>query len=1056
MSSDTEVLPAPVGSSQPPVPELDIIEDLDSTLSNGAEDGDEVWMRYEMLENKQAYTLRVFDYLIRSSRDVDAERSIDLFFRIPLEERTSKQYFLVTQALLRMDHSSDILKRLVQEAVSQDHGIACWSYAFMSCVYSMRWNDMCDLWQLKPLDVPNADLHSFLQRPVELPDKVLALTDSMIAKEVELGEAAQISKYLLNCVFSSPQVMLHISISKTVNLTQNFYNLGLLEPEDYALAIATCATLDFPSNSDLSVAMYRNYCWRMTARPSRDMLYNLGCTITHSGSEPERVHFIVDEFRFFYGYAPPALYRFALSHVARAGDIAGVDRLFNLLVEDHGLPDDTRFYAPYLSVYARLGRVDETRARFDNLRHARIYQSLACKNVLLMAYANVGDFIGAFSLFKEMASKPKFNHYTVGILALMCAKRGDTDTISALIELAMADEKVTITTAIIEAAVGSCLTNNQPEEAEIIAESAADKDYRGSKTNMWNLIISHYALRYQLECAFRVNERLDHLKIPRNDGTYASLMLALAVVGRTDDALQIVRDGERKSLFHITQLHYSILLRGYVRERNRHMVQVISHEMRDRFKNPLLNSQVAILQTKIQRDLSRHDEQDGPRDDSKLKLIHAERFLENTTAQSHSDAPEDGKGDAWWSLKESSPGAFYEHMIWTYGTRGAFEQIDTLLDKYKTINTTGISPIRLLSTLMRVHVKREQYDQACECWEMAFSRATRLATRPDKISEDIPKLSKTSRSSNPVHRANKPSTRSKPTRKPALVSPAFRFSLSKCISLYIQALAFRGQGSKLLDVITDIETRGFSLSTQNWSMYVKMMASSSNPADQLRAFTLFENKFMPNFPGWADLRRGKGTRPSGAPSLDFLEQERRRRSRENRGPSNALFARRIWANIRPDFMQPTYITMVYLGAALLDFRERSVMDSGAELRSLYAAAPKTFAALIEMPHIREKLQGVLIRGYSLTRVEQPVFRFNDDFAFTGGVEGDGDPRLDTSPEAFEFEEMWNNARGEEDGGEYDPTENYGPSDTSSLGGGQGFTGKLDEFDDEFEEEIEEE
>jgi len=214
----------------------------------------------------------------------------------------------------------------------------------------------------------------------------------------------------------------------------------------------------------------------------------------------------------------------------------------------------------------------------------------------------------------------------------------------------------------------------------------------------------------------------------------------------------------------------------------------------------------------------------------------------------------------------------------------------------------------------------------------------------------------------------------------------------------LQALGSSNQHSKIPDVVSEFQKLGFSLTTHNWTAYIQTLAGSAKAPDQLEAFVTFENRFMPNFPGWNRLRRGFGVKPEGAPAtIHYLENPKRGRYRNSLGK----VARRLWSKIDPEFMQPTYVTMIYLASALIDFSERSITDGGAQLRALLSVAPKTIRALSDMPRLREKFQGVILRHQEQQRDKE--MEPHEPFVWTGGVLGvGGEQRPVNDPEKDEL------------------------------------------------------
>jgi pentatricopeptide repeat-containing protein PET309 len=161
----------------------------------------------------------------------------------------------------------------------------------------------------------------------------------------------------------------------------------------------------------------------------------------------------------------------------------------------------------------------------------------------------------------------------------------------------------------------------------------------------------------------------------------------------------------------------------------------------------------------------------------------------------------------------------------------------------------------------------------------------------------------------------------------------------------------------------------------------------------MEAFVTFEEKFMPNFPGWQNLRLGLAVKPEGAPdTLDCIENPKRGKRRGFLGKAG----RRLWSKIQPDFMMPTYTTMVYLASALLDFRERSIIDGGIQLKSLFASAPKTIQTIADMPRLREKFQGIFLRRRE--ELGDKEMEPHEPFVWTGGILGvGGESRTVTDP-----------------------------------------------------------
>jgi pentatricopeptide repeat-containing protein PET309 len=96
--------------------------------------------------------------------------------------------------------------------------------------------------------------------------------------------------------------------------------------------------------------------------------------------------------------------------------------------------------------------------------------------------------------------------------------------------------------------------------------------------------------------------------------------------------------------------------------------------------------------------------------------------------------------------------------------------------------------------------------------------------------------------------------------------------------------------------------------------------------------------------------------------------------------------------------------MVYLASALQAFRERSIFDGGLEVGTLFKVAPKTIAAIADMPYLREKFQGVLLRRRQEQGDKKGDSGDRDHFVWTGGILGvGGKPRSPTAVEQSAME-----------------------------------------------------
>ncbi|PWY82946.1 MCM-domain-containing protein [Aspergillus heteromorphus CBS 117.55] len=626
-------------------------------------------------------------------------------------------------------------------------------------------------------------------------------------------------------------------------------------------------------------------------------------------------------------------YKQALTVFSRAGDVDTVKQIFEKLVSDHGPPRSRKLLAPTLYVHSRLGDVRETRRQFDRMEG----------EFDLRPDTVSGDLEGAFATFKQMLETGvEASSHTFGIVMGLCANRGDIDR-----------HHVQITAPMIDTLVEAHCNNQEWDVAESVAETCLGLDVKGSRVRMMDL-----------ESIARVRSRMGEAS------------LALTLIGQTDSARRILRTLHRSQQVYATEFHYAIILYGYLRARNRDMV------------HPGLGARLLLLRSQVQRDLQLMTADGRTGSNANIRLENSERSLAETIAEHHT-----GKMATKYPLVGSKkmsvsayPAVYYEYIIGAYGKKGASKAARKLFDEFIAGqsskgpgigNELDVAPLRLLTALMRAHLNAEEFPQVEDCWDIVLPRALKIAnSRSPEIDEW---LSEKLAGANTVVNED-----FQKKAKPSILT-AHRFMLSRPLSLYMRSLAYRNELSKIHGVVAAYQEAGFSMTTFNWSTFVQLLSCSDKLDDLVQAFTIFEEKFMPNFTQWRYVRRGYGARPAGVPrTIDALEPPNKGKHPDVLGKEG----RRYWSKVQPDFMQPTYVSMVYLAAALQRVRERSIYGGATELDVLHQSAPKTLAAAADIPYLRDKFQGVLLRHREQQADDADYYGMNH-FVWTGGVLGAG-------------------------------------------------------------------
>ncbi|RAK81100.1 putative translation regulator (Cya5) [Aspergillus fijiensis CBS 313.89] len=981
---------------------------LDPATLEEYEAYDGAWSRYVAAGHPTQVNAALIAFLRDSNRHVDHKRARRVLNWIPLESRSEEDYLNIVKSALATNKLPEA-EDLCAEAIRYGIGMKCWAFLLVHYASSSQWDWVQAFWDLGSSFAENdrAQTWSALVSNLNmstLEDPMTGLAD-YIQEQTESTSLHDLARFLLDNACTSQAFVEQSSVDGILLVLQKYNNLGMLKPAHYIKFLNTIRTTENRQIFVRSIVIYRNFRWRMDGHaPSAKLLGHLVRRLASFEITAGLLYFL-DEFTHFYGKPTLDAYKHALVAFSKVGDVDNVNDIFDKMVSHHGRPQSRRLVTPLLYVHARVGNVRETLRQFYRIpEEFGLRPNTVCWNVLLTAYANAEDLSGCFKLLRDMFDQGmEPSSHTFGIVMGLCANRGDVQGVRDLLELAKQNH-VQITAPLIDTIVEAHCQNQEFEEAEWVAQTCLGLDVTGSRVRMWNVLLWNYAFRMDLEAISRIRSLMDEATLLPDSMTYAALMLSLVLIGQTENARRILRKLHRNNRVYATEFHYAIILYGYVKKRNRDMVHVIFNEIQERFGEAGLASRLLVLKSQLRRDLQLITAGGGGAAGAYTRLENAEKFLKETISEFHTNktatkAPVLGAGRM--SAKQAFPTAYYEHMMNAYGRRGAAGRARELFHEFIQSQRTSpdddaleLAPVRLLTALMLAHIRGNEPEMVEEYWNIVFPRAIKMASRPN-IEAWLSSPSNSDSAPLPSHKelvvsseahseynADETNADAAETAGFSILS-AHRFMLSRALSLFMRSLAYRAEVRRIPQVILEVESAGFALTTYNWSTYVQMLASSSEPSDQLEAFTMFEHRFMPNFPGWKYLRRGFGLKPHGVPStIDVVETGRPK-------PPHLLGreGRRYWSKIQPDFMQPTYVSMVYLAAALKAFRERSVNDGPAEIQALYDLAPKTVDAVAEIPYLRDKFQGVLLRGRAL-RTDTPANE-RDEFVWTGGILGAG-------------------------------------------------------------------
>ena len=950
-----------------------------------------VWQLFSNLEESAPVAGGVLKYLAASNDAKDLDHALRAYSLMTVGDRDSSHYYAAVGAACRCKQA-DLALEIYSEAMDRDSYRGALGTLLAFLIRSNSWDVAAAVWNSLPLSEKSAAtpgnqaLWEDVDQLYELPAQLARFIQRLQPEDPKDPELRRLlmafGTQLLFRVFLSPTIMAQITASGTLDLLDHFFYLDLLQPHHYFVGIQTLNRMvDARNRHQLATLLYRN----MNMRFPKVCLPRsvLGCMIgilCSSEGEYGASRVVLRRFATDHGKADEKAYQRVLTACAENGDSRQVQAVFEEYRQAYHRPRNMAFLTPLLYVHARVGNVAATKGQFDRLeKDFGMTPNTYCWNILITAYSRARDFEGAFRTFREMRqARLSPDHYTFGTLMALCATSGDTETLHGLVELAK-KHRIASNTAMIDSLVHSYCLDDRADEAERLAETAIEMQIKGSPTRMWNNLLRHYAFQADTDAVLRIQNRMKALSVPADDMTYAAMMQTLVNVGKTADAASILRELHFNNSVTTTMFHYSIVLYGYASEDNRDMVAVIFNEMQERFPRITPSARMSRLRSYLARDQTVHRQRlkQAVQGDPMAQALRLEKtldFLADTLMDaSPADVarkdPQPGLGRRTGA--EAFPAAYFEFLITAFARNGAFSKAIALFDRYLAITNTGGGgiatggpSIAMLSAVMIALLRQRRFNGVTEFWNKALSIAVErgrqkrvdLSTlsddtvwQPDKAVRPAFGAVGLQTASDTADAAAKNPFLDQETVK---ILPAHQYSLAAPLTHYMYSLAYQELEANILPLVGRLEQMGFALTSRNWNQLIQILAYSDDPGVQIIAFRLFEEKLVANMPPWPVLARGKWIPPGNASSS---------RSSAKPLPVPRTFVER-W---QPKTLVPTYWTTVYLGLALLKIQKGSSHGNLVGLHRLQRETPRTLAAISKMPLLKDRVQGLLLRGQAL-------------------------------------------------------------------------------------------
>jgi pentatricopeptide repeat-containing protein PET309 len=171
--------------------------------------------------------------------------------------------------------------------------------------------------------------------------------------------------------------------------------------------------------------------------------------------------------------------------------------------------------------------------------------------------------------------------------------------------------------------------------------------------------------------------------------------------------------------------------------------------------------------------------------------------------------------------------------------------------------------------------------------------------------------------------------------KAPTIMPIHQLDLTRCLSVYMNALAAEGKAGLISAVVDGLLQDGFLLDNKNWNQYIQILAQHRYYE---LAFRLCEDKLMDNWTGWATIR----WRQPGRNRLPIELRNKRKQSLH---------------------LRPNTHTFLYLSRAYLDLQDMATESRLSEERLdiILKTCSRTIQAINTMERTDSSLEREILR-----------------------------------------------------------------------------------------------
>ena len=481
-------------------------------------------------------------------------------------------------------------------------------------------------------------------------------------------------------------------------------------------------------------------------------------------------------------------------------------------------------YTASLHAFAKGGDIPGMMEKFNEMIENGIMPDTVTYNVIIKAFADRDDMESVNSTFQQMDDKgvPR-DVITYTIIMSALANRRDVLAAEALYRRMVRDKispdvKLVTTLMDVHAQAGSW---NGVIRAFDYLRTVHVEDLRPDIEVMNVLLKAYVVIGAPLEVLTNIVQRMELADLKPNDHTFALLIQSACESGRMDAALRLFSTMEKlaadgKSDIHIDAYILTIIMAGYLRRRNKAEASKVYDDMRRRGIQLTSTTYRIIMQAY-----------------ANVKSEESIRIVQDFLSSLLSSPAE----ERTWSLPVGGRlgplEQIYYPLMNAYRKRLDIEQIEYLYQEY--IDRGGVSTIGILVMHLDVYRRTSDIDGVHRVWSQIVEIALARTSTVDALLD------------------------SQDTQSELFQTQRRADLLCVPLSIYIDALSWAGQHTKIASAWNYLRQEGFRFDAHNWNHLAVALVRAGEPE---RAFEVVERIILP---AQADIgsiirKRDEGTR----------------------------------------------------------------------------------------------------------------------------------------------------------------------------------------------------